>query len=229
MGDKVLLTVEERRVIGKKVAQLRKEGYVPAVVYGHGVEATAVMAPGKIAEKVWHDAGKHHVIELTMGNETRLAMIKSADLDPVKRRLRHLSLHVVKQNEKVQTEVPVHIKGEGETEAEKGGLVVLKTIEVVEVSAYPRHLPDAVEVPGEKLVAAGDSVTVADILPIEGVEILTPADIVVASAYEPSALAAQNEAAAGDATAETEVEAENGEAPAPAEGEEASDTKEEKK
>lgn len=119
MGDKVVLTVEERDVLGKKVKQLRKQGMVPGVVYGQDMDAVAVMAPAPVAAKAWREAGKHHPVELTIGTKKRLAMIKSADVDPVKHRLRHLSLHVVRQNEKVETEVPLKVKGEGETPAEK--------------------------------------------------------------------------------------------------------------
>jgi large subunit ribosomal protein L25 len=218
MGEKIVLTVEERKVLGKKVKQLRKQGFVPAVVYGHDFAAKSVMAPMNVAEKVWRDAGKHHVLELTIGDGAKkLAMIKSADLDPVKRRLRHLSLHVVKQNEKVETEVPVKIAGEGETEAEKAGLVILQTIEQITIQALPNDLPDFLEVDSSKLAAAEDHVTVADIKPVAGVAIMAEPEQIVATVYEPSALAAQNDLAAGTATDESEVEAENG---APAEGEE---------
>jgi large subunit ribosomal protein L25 len=217
MGDKVALTVEGRKIIGKKVKSLRKEGVLPGVVYGNGVDATPVMVAANVAEKAWHEAGKHHIVELTMDGKIHLAMIKSADFEPVKRRLRHLSLQVVKQNEKVETEVPIHVVGEGETVAEKAGLVVLKTIESVQVSAFPKDLPDFVEVPGDKLAEPGDHLTVGDITPPKGVAILSDPEQIVVTVYEPSALAAANDAAGGDATEETEVAAENG---AAAEGEE---------
>lgn len=223
MGDKVILTVEERTVLGKKVRKLRKEGMVPAVVYGPNFDARAVMAPANVMEKAWLEAGKHHPVQLTIGDKKRLAMIKSADLDPVKRRLRHISFHVVKQNEKVETEVPLHVANAGETEAEKAGLVVLKALDVAQVAALPNSLPDFVEVKSETLVAPGDHVTVADIIPVEGVEVLNDPELVVATVYEPSALQAKNEAAAGKATEDTEVTAENGtEQPAEENGEEAS-------
>lgn len=229
MGDKVFLTVENREVIGKKVKRLRKQGIVPAVVYGSGMEATLVMAQATEAEKAWRDAGRRQPVELTLGGKKHLAMIKSADLEPVKRHLRHLSLHVVKQNEKVETEVPVHVVGEGETPAEKAGLVVLKTIDTVQISALPKNLPEFVEVPGDTLAEAGDHVTVAQIVPLEGVEIQTDPEQIVATVYEPSALAAANEAAAGQAD-ETEVPAEAGtENEAQPEGEHKVEQPEEKK
>jgi len=217
MGDKVMLTVEERAVLGKKVKQLRKRGIVPAVIYGGDMQAVAVQAPTTDAEKVWREAGKRAVVEIDLGGKKSLAMIKSADVEPVKRRLRHLSFHTVKQNEKVDAEVPVRVRGEGETPAEKAGLVILQAIEAVEVSAFPKDLPEAVEVPGEKLVDAGDHLTVADIIPQPGVAISADPDQMVVSVYEPSALAAANDAAGGDATEDTVPEAENGDEETPAE------------
>lgn len=220
MGDKVLLSVEERTILGKKVKQLRREGKVPAIVYGEGFEPTPVMVDAVVAAKAWRDAGKHHVIELTVAGKKRLAMIKSADFAPLKHTLRHLSLHVVNKNDRVEAEIPVRIAGEGETVAEKAGLVLLQAIETVQVSAFPNDLPDSVQVPGDKLAEAGDHVTVADIKVANGVTILAEPEQIVATVYEPSALAAANDAAAGDATDETEVAAENGAEEAPAEGDE---------
>lgn len=214
MGDKISLTVSERRVLGKKVKQLRKAGVVPAVMYGHDVPAVPVEAPAVDALKVWKSAGKHHVVELTLSGKKRLAMIKSADIEPVKHKLRHLSLHVVKQNEKVETEVPVKVTGEGETPAEKAGLVILQAIENVPIAALPANLPNFLEVPGERLMTAGDHLTVHDIIPAAGVEILAEPEQIVVTVYEPGALAAANDAAAGDATDETAVEAEHGSEPA---------------
>ena len=210
MGDKVVLSVEEREILGKKVKQLRKQGYVPAVMYGSDMKAKPIMAQAQDAARAWHKAGKHQPVEVAVGKTKKLAMIKSADLDPVKRSLRHLSLHVVKQNEKVETEVAIRIANEGETEAEKAGLVILQTTEMVPIAALPKNLPDFLEVGSEKLAAAGDHVTIADIVPVEGVEILAEPEQLIATVYEPAALAAQNEAAAGDATDESEVESENG-------------------
>ena len=211
MGEKVLLTVEERKILGKKVSQLRKQGLVPGVVYGHDLEAVAVMAPATTLNKVWREVGGRQPVHLTIGEgQKRLAMIKSADFEPVKRRLRHISFHVVKQNEKVETEVPIRILGEGETEAERTGLVVLQALENARISAFPGDLPEALEVLSDKLVAEGDTVLVSDITPIPGVEVLNEVEIVVASVYEPSALAAKMDEQAGAATDESEVGAENG-------------------
>lgn len=212
MGEKVELSVTLRDVTGKKVAGLRKEGYVPAIVYGHDFPAQSVMADAVPMTKAVHRAGKHHPVELTIGDQKRLAMIKAVDFNPVKHTVRHVAFHVVKQNEEVETEVPVVVTGAGETPAEKAGLIVLTGAETVQVKALPNSLPDQLEVPGEKLTEVGDHLTVADIVAPKGVTILSEAEQIVATVYEPSALQAANEAAGGDAEVgdEAAVESEEG-------------------
>lgn len=215
-NDKITLQLEEREITGKKVATLRKAGQVPGVVYGPGLDPVSVMAPMQVVEKVYASAGKHHPVHITVGSKRRIAMIKSADIDPVKHKLRHISFHAVNQNEKVEADIPVKLVGEGESAAEKAGLVVLQTIEALKVSALPMDLPDALEVSIIDLAEPHEQVTVGDIKLPEGVELVETAenmeDLVVASVYEPSALQAANDAAGGDAPEDVaEIEAEHGE------------------
>ncbi|PLS80959.1 50S ribosomal protein L25 [Candidatus Saccharibacteria bacterium] len=228
MGDKINLDLQKRDVHGKKVAKLRKEGIIPAIVYGSGIDPISVMAPAPVVEKVCKDAGKHHPVYLKVDGKARIAMIKDIDLDPVKRRVRHVSFHAVKQNETVEAEVPIRLVGVGESAAEKTGLIVLQALDSVLVKAFPANLPDALEVSIADLAEAGDRLTVADLTLPEKVELVdnsanqsTDADeeshsvteLVVASVYEPSALQAANEAAGGDAEPEdvANVESVNGE------------------
>ncbi|HET8690075.1 MAG TPA: 50S ribosomal protein L25 [Candidatus Saccharimonadales bacterium] len=231
MGDKVNLKLTKRDVRGKKVKNLRRDGLVPGVVYGPGTEPIAVQAPDILAAKAYRAAGRHHPVYLDIEGKKKIAMIKHADVDPVKNSLRHLSFHAVKQNEPVEAEVPVRLMGEGESEAEKAGLIILQNIEQLEVRALPMDLPDFLEVDITGLKEAGERVTVADVKLPASVELVdkvtqksesdeedeeeqehSVTELVVASVWEPSALQAANEAAAGEAEDESEVEAENGEA-----------------
>ncbi len=214
MGDKITLTIQAREVHGKKVAKLRKEGLVPGIVYGADMEAVSVQAPAGEVAKVVKDAGMHTPVQL-MGKKRQIAMIKAVDRDPVKHVIRHVSFHAVRADEPVEAEVPIRLIGEGESVAERNGLVILQALEKIEVRALPLELPEALEIPIHELAEAGERVTVGDIKVPEGVEIVdnddgraeddedeerqTVFDLVVASVYEPSALQAANEAAAGDA------------------------------
>ncbi len=224
MGDKISLKLDKRELQGKKVKLLRKDGLVPAVIYGPGVEPINVQAPYNILEKVVRTAGKHSPVHLTIDSKKHIAMIKDVDSDPVKSSIRHVSFHAVNQNETVTAEVPIHLTGEGESEAEKAGLIVLQSLDKIEIKALPLDLPEALEVSIVELKEPGDHVTVGDIKLPDNIELVERTlgndedeeeaprvtDLVVATTYEPSALQAANDAAGGDAEDESEVEAENG-------------------
>lgn len=237
MGDKITLKIEAREVHGKKLGQIRKEGLVPGVVYGAGIDAISVQAIESDVLKVVKKAGQHTPVQL-VGKKRRIAMIKNVDRDPVKNTIRHISFHAVRADEPVEAEVPIRLVGEGESVAERNGLVILQAIEKLEVKALPLELPEALEVSIVDLAEAGDRIVVGDIKIPEGVEIVdnddgradddedeerqSITDLVVASVYEPSALQAANDAAGGDAeTADADdVEAEQGaDEEKPAEGE----------
>lgn len=226
-NDKISLDLNPREAVGKKVIKLRASGIVPAVVYGADFAAVNVQAPQLVVNKVVRAAGTHHPVYVNVDGKARIAMIKHVDVDPVKNVVRHVSFHAVKQNEKVEANIPIQLVGEGESAAEKAGLVVLQTLETLEVSALPMNLPDRLEVSIVDLEEPGQHVSVSDITIPEGVEIDEESlSVVVASVYEPGALQAANEAAGGDAEDESEVEAENGGDEEATDGEaEAKDTK----
>ena len=118
MGDKITLRIQARTVRGKKVAQLRREGLTPGVVYGAGFEAVAVQASAQEVAKVVQLAGQHTPVHLT-GSKRRIAMIKQVDRHPVKQSIRHVAFHAVKANKPVIAEVPIRLVGHGESVAEK--------------------------------------------------------------------------------------------------------------
>ena len=226
MGDKITLKLNERTVHGKKVRQLRHEGIVPGVVYGPGIEPAAIQVDQVLMARVYAAAGKHAPVHLTIGTKKRIAMIKDVEIDNVKRRINHVSFHAVRQNEPVEAEVPIHLVGEGESEAEKAGLIVLQALDKIQVRALPMDLPDSIQVDITGLTEAGEKVTLAEAKLPEGVEYVEHdsghgdeddeekpqiTDLMVASVWEPAALQAANEATAGDAVDESEVESENGE------------------
>lgn len=215
MGEKLTLKIEKREVHGKKVRNLRKAGITPGVVYGAGMEPTPIQAESRELVRVVTAAGKHTPVMLS-GAKKRIAMIKDIEFDATKHGVvRHVSFHAVKADEPVEAEVPIHLTGEGESVAERAGLIILQSLEKLEVKALPMDLPEALEVSVLELAEAGDRVTVKDITLPAGVEIVehedrraeedeeeekpTVFDLVIATVYEPSALEAANAAAAGDA------------------------------
>ena len=219
--DSINLTLEAREVTGKSVKHLRKAGSIPAVIHDHGKDSIIVQGDAIQMLKVWQKAGKHHPIQLKAGNDSYVALIKDASFDPKKHLLTHVVFNAVDRNQKVDAEIPVRPHYDEENEAspaERNGFIVLTQLETVQVKAIATKLPDFLEYDAEKLVEVGDSVTVADLTAPEGVEIETEAEHSIATVYEPSALAAANDAVGGDAEpgdegdveSETESSAEEG-------------------
>lgn len=199
--DSINLQLEARAVIGKAVKHLRKDGKLPAVIHDHGKESVIVQGDAVEMLKVYKLAGKHHPIELTAGAKHYTAMIKVAEFEPRKNSLNHLVFNAVSAKQKVQAEVPVHPRyseGNELSPAERAGLMVLSNTDAVMVEALASKLPDVLYYDAEKLVEVGDHVTVADIVVPDGVEIKTDANQGIASVFEPSAVAAANDAAGGD-------------------------------
>lgn len=212
----IALNLEERNVLHKGLRKLRDDGYIPAVIHDHGKPSIHVMANSILITKAYHEAGKHHPLQLKIGGKQHLALIKDVDIEPVKRRMRHVVFQAIRQNEEVEAEVPVVFK-DVEIPAEKVSLLVLKQLDHVEVKALPKDLPDELWVDPSKLADVGDSVTVADIQVPEGVTILTePTNQIAIVEIPADQVAAANESAAdlaadaGQPEAES-VEAEHGE------------------
>lgn len=212
--------LQQRTVVGKGLNHLRQDGVVPAVIHNHGQESIHVMGPEVELVKVYREAGKHHPLNLEVGDDKYLALIKDAHFDPVKRRLQHVVFQAIKQNEKVEAEVPIRL--EGEIPAEKVGLMVLHQLDAVEVEALPRNLPDELVADATKLAELHDEITVGDLTVPEGVTILTDAEHPIARVVETKAMISEEaepvegeegEAAEGQAPEGAEAEASGQEAP----------------
>ena len=212
MAD-ITLKLDTRTLTGRHAVKLRKQGIVPSVVYGGKAKPVSTQSSAIDATKVVRAAGKHTPVHLTVDGKKKLAIIKSIDVSPVKRTVRHISFHTIKQNETITTEVPITLTGVGESLAERAGLVVLQAIEKVEVKALPANLPESIELSILELETTDDKLTFADITLPEGVEFADneqDTDLVIANVYEPSGLQSASGAAGGDAEEGDDVEAENG-------------------
>jgi large subunit ribosomal protein L25 len=232
--DVISLSLEPRDVTGKAVKHLRRDGIIPAVVHDHGKPSLIVQADGVQLLKVWRAAGKHHPVQIKAAGQSLTALIKTAEFDPRKHLLTHVVFNAVRADEKVEAEVPIHPKyneGNEAAPAERAGFIVLAQLDAVLVEAVPSKLPDVLYYDAEKLVDVGDHATVADLIVPEGVEVKVEANHSIATVYEPSALAAANEDAGGDAeeptaeesetegeAAESDAEAETGEGEAATDG-----------
>jgi large subunit ribosomal protein L25 len=213
----ISLELQNRDVVRKRLAGLRKEGLVPAVVHNHGKDSILVVGDAVAVNKVFSQAGKHHPVNLTVDGKKHLALIKDIDREPAKNRIRHVVFQAIKQNEAVEAEIPVVFKEDTEIPAVKKSLMVLQQLDTVQVKALPRDLPDQLVVDPSKLEEVGDHITVADLVIPEGVTLLTELEHQIAIVEMPKDQIAEANAAqealaedAGKPDAETAEEAESG-------------------
>ena len=211
----ISLQLEKRDIVRKRLAGLRKEGLVPAVVHNHGGDSILVSGDAVAMNKVFQQAGKHHPVNLTVDGKKHLALIKDIDREPTKNRIRHMVFQAIKQNEAVEAEIPVVFKEDAEIPAEKKSLMVLQQLDTVQVKALPRDLPDQLVVDPSSLEEVGDHITVADLVVPSGVTLLTEPEHQIAIVEMPKDQIAEANAAAealaedaGKPEAETAEEAE---------------------
>lgn len=213
--DIIELTLDARQVTGKQVKRIRQQGLVPAVIHDHGKASVVVQGAYQDIVKTYSQAGKHHPVRLKAAGKTFTALIKDIEYEPRHNSISHVVFNAVTANEIVEAEVPVHARyqeGNEASPAERAGLMVLSNLTVVSVQATPSNLPDVLYYDAEKLVSVGDRILVEDLVVPAGVEVLTDGAQAVASVYEPSAVAAANDALGGAAEAgeEAAVESQQG-------------------
>lgn len=216
MADDNTLTLVPREALGKGLNGLRRDGLVPAVIHDHGKDSVHVSATYIDMVKTYRHAGKRHPLTLKVGGKNYLAMIKDVDFEPKKQLLRHVVFNAIKQNEKVEAEIPITFE-EVEIPAEKLSLMILKQLDRVEVQALPKDLPEELRVDPSKLAEVGDRLTVADITLPAGVTLVTDPEAQIAIVEMPKDQIAEADKAAEDLAADAEqpeaaaVEAEHGE------------------
>jgi large subunit ribosomal protein L25 len=170
-GKKLVIDLNERTEVGKKVRDLRNEGIVPGVINENGKQSSNVSVALNVFESVYKDAGRTQPVEFSLSGKKHLGMIKELDREPVKGKIIHFTIQAINANEKVSAEIPVHLNEEVEIPARKVGLDVIAVTHSFEVEALPHDLPEQILVDGSKLAEVGDRVLVSDIKLPAGVEL----------------------------------------------------------
>lgn len=218
------LTADKRDIKASKPAVLRREGSVPATVYGKKVESVSLSMKLSDFVRVYGEAKETGLIELHVGSSVHPVLIHHVQRDPVKDVILHVEFHQVDLKEKVHANIPLVLVGEAPAVAQKLG-VVLSLLSEVEVEALPTDLPEKLEVDISHLSAVDEELKVSDIHMPSAVTLLTDGTVVVAKIGELVSKAAEEQAAA-DAAASAEAAApQEGEAEGAAKTETSTDDK----
>lgn len=165
------LHAEKREVAGKKVKGLRKQGVVPASLFGAGIEPTNIQVNEKELKKIYEKAGQSRFIDLEVGeSKPAKVLIKEIAIHPIKDNVLNVGFYKVREDRKITVEVPIAFEGVSPAEAQKLGFIVHQ-MEELAVHCFPKDLPTGFTVDISTLEKPGDSISVSDIQLPEDVEL----------------------------------------------------------
>lgn len=158
--DRLSLQAEERKILGKKVKYLRKNGKLPGHVFGKATETEAVSVDGRTFLKIFKEAGETGLIDLRIGEKkVRSVLVRGVQYDPISGQPIHIDFYQVNLSEKVKVPVPLILIGEQPELVKLGEAIVLQTLNELEVEAFPTDLVEKIEVNIADLKNINDAIT----------------------------------------------------------------------
>ncbi len=168
------LIAQIRTETGKGASRrARREGKVPAVLYGHGSDPQHLQLDAREFSAVLRHAGTNAVLTLDIDGKQQLALTKALEIHPIRRSIQHADLLVVRRGEKVAVEVNVLIEGDA-----VGGTLVTQDANTIEIQADVQSIPENLTVSVEGM-EAGNQITAGDIVLPAGVTLVSDPELLV--------------------------------------------------
>ncbi len=175
--ERVELVAEKRTTLGKQVKRLRREGMVPAVMYGRGFDSIPLQFDSRSLTQVLSHVGGSQLISVKIKGtkQPETALVREVHRDPIRHDLLHVDLYRVTMTERLTAEVPLEIVGASPVIEEREG-ILLQGLSTVEVECLPGDLVDAIEVDLSELTEVDQAVHVRDLAIPAGIDVLTDPD-----------------------------------------------------
>ncbi|MBS1250462.1 MAG: General stress protein CTC [Chloroflexi bacterium] len=173
-----VLQASPRKLTGKKVKALRREGKLPAIIYGGDIENTPIVVDTKAARQLLADIGANTLVTIQVDEEEHLGLVREVQKSVIKRNLLHVDFQAVSLTEMISTTVPVVTEGEAPAISDYTAMLVTELAEI-DIEAQAQHLPDVIRVDITGLKEIGDSILVKDLDISDEVTILNDPDEVV--------------------------------------------------
>ncbi len=202
-----------RSELGKRSNKLRRDGQIPAVLYGRKVKSTPLTIGYKVFEKIYSEAGENTLVTLEIEKgageiaKENTVLIRDAVRNPLTRLFMHTDFYQVPMDEKIKVSVPIAFINESPV-VKDGSAVLARNIYELEISALPKDLPREITVDLSRLQAVGDAIMLKDIVIPFGVETELEKDFVIAAASAPVAEEGVEEKSAEEAPAVADIKTE---------------------
>jgi large subunit ribosomal protein L25 len=216
MPTQIELSAEPRDVYGKHVRRLRRQGIIPANIYGHGA-SRAIQAPARALERLLAQGGRTGVVAIAFDGRSETALLKGLQRDPRSGQILHVDFQAVSMEEEVSSVVPVRFVGESIAVTKLDGVMMHPRTEL-HVTARAADLPDVVEVDVSSITELHGAIHISDLPASNTYTVDDPAEEVLAIVQPPKReveeaveeAAAEGAAAEGEAPAETPAQSGEG-------------------
>ncbi len=196
------LKVTVRTETGKGASRrARRNGKIPAVLYGHGADPQHLELPGRDFAAVLRHSGTNAVLALDIAGTEQLALTKALEIHPIRRSITHADLLVVRRGEKVVVEVSVVVEGEAGPDT-----LVTQEANAIEIEAEALSIPEQLTVSVEG-AAPGTQFTAAQVPLPAGVNLISDPDLLVVNVVNAPTAADLQEEGSGDSGAAAAEEA----------------------
>lgn len=159
------LNAQKIEKTGKANKSIRREGLVPAVIFGKNLDSSNISVVRNDFIRVYNKAGETTLIDIKIeGEKDQKVLVKDVTYEPVTDTLEHISFYKPNLKEKTKAFIPVHVEGEEKNPLVKSGnAVVLTLLSDIEVEALPMNLPHSFVVDVSTLAEIGDGITVSQL------------------------------------------------------------------
>lgn len=178
MATKLTLKADKRKLTGRKVKSLRKQGILPVNLFGKGLKSQSLQVKTSDFISIFKQAGETNIVYVQTGTkEEHPVLISNTHHHPVTSSYLHADLYQVDLTKKVTVNVPVNLVGE--SPIVKDGAVLVQTLRELEVEALPTNIPESIDFDLSGLTKVGDSLKISDAKDNKGANIIPDKETVV--------------------------------------------------
>ena len=203
--ESIVLKAERRELIGKQVKALRREGKLPAVLYGRRIEPIPVVLDHRTTSRQLNQLSPSALVTIELEGETHMALVREKQRNVLTGSLMHIDFQVVSMQDKLRSNVFVEFIGEAPAVKNFNGILFTE-LNRIEVECLPKDLPERFTVDVSGLTEIGSSIYVRDLVIPANVEVLEDANSIVVVVTAPEAEEVEEVEAAAAVTTEAEPE-----------------------
>ncbi len=162
MSFMLQLNTETRNIFGKKLKNSKKEGKIPAIVYGKGKESKPLFVNLNEFKKIWKNIEEATIVKLKGGSSDEV-LVYDTEKDPVRGEFIHVDFYALDVDKPITADVKIIYEGVSPAVKEKGGVLV-KVLHTLEIEALPKDFPHEIKIDVSKLINIGDRIIVKDLV-----------------------------------------------------------------